>query len=72
MAPPSRSEIAPKAHSRYLALFMVALGIGRAIGDVLGPVLFTWKGVPAPAFASAIGAVAGLFVVLVVFRGEDS
>lgn len=69
---PLASEIAPKARSRYLALFMVALGIGRAIGDVMGPRLYTSDGLPAAALTSAGGAIAGLVLVLVVFRGRDA
>jgi len=68
---PLASEIAPRARSRYLALFMVALGIGRALGDVLGPVLYTWKGIPATALTSAAGALVALALVLAVFRGRD-
>lgn len=69
---PLASEIAPLARTRYLALFMVALGIGRAIGDVVGPLLYTWRGVPATALTSSAGALAALALVLVVFRGRDA
>lgn len=68
---PMASEIAPGARTRYLALFMVALGIGRALGDVVGPVLYTWKGLPANALVSAGGALSALAIVLVVFKGRD-
>jgi predicted MFS family arabinose efflux permease len=69
---PLASELAPHARTRYLALFMVALGIGRAIGDVVGPVLFTWKGIPAAALTSAAGVTLALGLVIVVFKGRDS
>jgi predicted MFS family arabinose efflux permease len=69
---PLASEIAPRARSRYLALFMVALGIGRAIGDVIGPQLYTSNGLPAAALTSAGGAIVALALVLVVFRGRDA
>lgn len=69
---PLASEVAPKARSRYLALFMVALGIGRAIGDVVGPVLYTDHGLAGPALASAGGAVAALALMVIVFRGRDA
>ncbi len=59
---PLASEVAPGARTRYLALLLVALGIGRAIGDVIGPMLFTWQGIPANALVSAAGAVAALAV----------
>ena len=65
---PLASELAPTARTRYLALLMVALGIGRAIGDVLGPILFTWKGMPANSIVSAAGAFAALLVVLAAGR----
>lgn len=68
---PLASEIAPMARTRYLALFMVALGIGRAVGDVVGPLLYTWRGVPATALTSSAGAVVALALVLVVFKGRD-
>jgi DHA1 family inner membrane transport protein len=65
---PLASELAPAARSRYLALLMVALGVGRAIGDVLGPILFTWKGMPANSIVSAGGAFAALLVILAKSR----
>ena len=65
---PLASELAPGARSRYLALLMVALGIGRSIGDLVGPALFTWQGIPANALVSALGAIAALAVILTVGR----
>ncbi len=69
---PLASEVSPGARSRYLALLMVALGIGRGIGDVLGPVLFTWKGLPANNLTSAAGAVTALAVMLALFREDGA
>jgi predicted MFS family arabinose efflux permease len=69
---PLASEIAPRARSRYLALFMVALGIGRAVGDVIGPRLYTSDGIPAAALTSAGSAIVALVLVVVVFRGRDA
>jgi len=68
---PFASEVAPQARSRYLALLMVALGLGRSIGDVIGPVLFAWQGIPANALVSAAGAVAALGVMLTLPREAD-
>ncbi|MCH7584780.1 MAG: MFS transporter [Acidobacteria bacterium] len=65
---PLASELAPGARSRYLALLMVALGIGRGIGDLVGPALFTWQGIPANALMSAAGAIAALAVILSIAR----
>lgn len=65
---PLASELAPGARSRYLALLMVALGIGRGIGDLVGPALFTWQGIPANALMSAAGTIAALAVILSIAR----
>jgi len=67
---PLASEIAPRSRAQYLALLMVALGVGRAIGDVAGPILFTWKGVPANAVVSSLTTAAALAVVTVAVRGR--
>jgi predicted MFS family arabinose efflux permease len=61
---PVATEAAPGARSRFLAWLMVALGIGRALGDAIGPALYEWKGVPVNALVSA-GAAAVALVVLV-------
>ncbi len=68
---PLASELAPGARSRYLALLMVALGIGRSIGDLVGPALFTWQGIPANALVSAVGAIAALAVILTIGRTKS-
>ena len=68
---PLATEVAPGARSRYLALLMVALGIGRSIGDIIGPMLFTWQGIPANALVSAAGAAAALVVVLTIAARTD-
>ncbi len=65
---PLASEVSPGARTRYLALLMVALGIGRGIGDILGPVLFTWRGVSANALTSSAGALVALAVVIAFSR----
>ncbi len=68
---PLASEVAPGARSRYLALLMVALGVGRGVGDVIGPILFTWQGLPANALVSSVGAIAALTVVLTLSPKTD-
>lgn len=65
---PLATEVAPEARSRFLALLMVALGIGRALGDAVGPSLYAWRGIPATAVASAVGASAALVVLVLRFR----
>jgi len=50
---PLATEVAPAARARYLALLMVAISIGRAAGDAVGPALFRWHGLAANTTASA-------------------
>ena len=60
---PLATEMAPTSRTRYLALLMVAISIGRAAGDAVGPLLYRWHGLvantTASAFVTAI-ALAGL------------
>ena len=69
---PLASELAPHARTRYLALLMVALGVGRGIGDIIGPRLYLWKGIPANGLVSAAGALVSLAVMAAVVRGRDT
>ena len=69
---PLASELVPRARSRYLALFMVALGIGRSIGAIVGAGLYAWRGSPANALTSAASVVVALALVIGVFRGRDA
>jgi predicted MFS family arabinose efflux permease len=57
---PMATEIAPTARTRYLALLMVAVSIGRAAGDVAGPMLFRWHGLVANTLVSALITLAAL------------
>jgi predicted MFS family arabinose efflux permease len=57
---PMASEAAPGARTRYLALLMVVVGIGRAVGDVVGPAVFTWGGMPPVTLISSATVVAAL------------
>ena len=68
---PLATEVEPAARSRFLALLMVALGIGRAIGSAIGPVLYGWQGVPATALTSAAAAALALIVLLTRFPATD-
>jgi DHA1 family inner membrane transport protein len=61
---PLATEAAPHARGRFLAWLMVAIGIGRSMGDAAGPALYSWHGVAANATASAAGALAALVVLL--------
>ncbi|MDP2623432.1 MAG: MFS transporter [Actinomycetota bacterium] len=62
---PLATEVIPGARSRFLALMMVAVSIGRAAGDAIGPTLFEWRGLAANTTASAIAALVALGVLLV-------
>lgn len=64
---PLATEVAPEARSRFLALLMVALGVGRAAGSAVGPVLYGWEGIPATATASALAAAIALGVIVAGF-----
>jgi DHA1 family inner membrane transport protein len=61
---PLASEIAPGARSRLLAWLMVGLGLGRALGDATGPLLYGWNGMPAPAVSSALASIVALVILL--------
>jgi len=67
---PLATEVVPAARSRYLALLTVAISLGRAAGDALGPVLFEWRGLAANTTVSAIAGVASLVVLLAFTEPE--
>jgi len=67
---PLATEMVPAARSRYLALLTVAISLGRAAGDALGPVLFEWRGLVANTTLSAVAAV-GSLVVLYAFTEPE-
>lgn len=62
---PLASEAEPAGRARFLAWLMVAVGIGRAAGDALGPLLYGWKGFGATGLASALVAGLALLTLLV-------
>jgi len=62
---PLATEVVPQARTRYLALMAVAIGIGRAIGDAIGPALFRWGGLAANTTASALFTAVALVIVIV-------
>lgn len=61
---PLATEAAPEARSRFLAWLMVAIGIGRSLGDAVGPALYGWRGVGGNGVASAMAAALALAVLL--------
>lgn len=62
---PLASEIHPRARARYLALLVVAVGVGRTVGAAVGPPLFSTLGIAGPALVAVAGNVLGLVVLLV-------
>jgi MFS transporter, DHA1 family, inner membrane transport protein len=62
-AMPLASEVVPAARSRYFALIIVAVSIGRAGGAAVGPFVFTTGGMSANALVSAVGTAVALLIV---------
>jgi predicted MFS family arabinose efflux permease len=67
---PLATEVVPGARSRYLALLTVAISLGRAAGDALGPALFEWRGLVANTTVSAVAGVGSLLVLLTLTDPE--
>jgi predicted MFS family arabinose efflux permease len=61
-AMPLATEVVPTARSRYIALLIVAVSIGRAIGAAAGPIVYGIGGMA----ANAVGAAAWMSIALVV------
>jgi MFS transporter, DHA1 family, inner membrane transport protein len=59
---PLATEVIPTARSRYIALLIVAMSIGRAIGAAVGPIVYGIGGME----ANALGAAIWMFIALVV------
>ena len=64
---PLATEVAPKARAQYLALFMVALSVGRAAGAAAGAPLFDALGPAGNAVLAASADVLALAVLLAAF-----
>ncbi len=69
---PLATEVVPAARSRYLAFFVVAMGLGRAAGSALGAVVFGVFGLAGNAVAAAAANVAGLALLVVWVREGDA
>jgi len=65
---PLATEVVPAARSRYLALLTVAISLGRAAGDAVGPILFEWRGLAAN---TTVSAVAGVLALVVLYAFTD-
>ncbi len=61
---PLATEAAPKARAKLLAWLMVTIGIGRSLGDAIGPALYSRHGFAANAITSAIATLIALGVLL--------
>jgi MFS transporter, DHA1 family, inner membrane transport protein len=69
---PLASEIHPRARARYLALLVVAVGVGRTVGAAIGPPLFSALGITGPALVAVAGNVLGLAVLLVTVHERSA
>lgn len=70
---PLASEVRPGARTRYLSLTLVAVSIGRAIGAIVGPALFTAYGFRANTAVAALLALASAAIVVGYVReGGDA
>lgn len=61
---PLASELVPSGRARYLAWMVVAIGLGRGLAGLIGPVLFTRSGFS----ANAVTAIGLDLVALAVLR----
>jgi predicted MFS family arabinose efflux permease len=61
---PLATEYRPANRSRFLAVFMVAGGIGRIGADLVGPVVFSRSGMTAVATMGAVSAALGAVALL--------
>jgi len=61
---PYASEIHPHARARFLALMVVAMAIGRTLGTIAGPRLFTGPGLATTAYVAAALNLAAAVVLL--------
>ncbi|MEX2322901.1 MAG: MFS transporter [Acidimicrobiia bacterium] len=61
---PLATEVVPHARARFLALIIVAVSIGRAIGAAIGPLVYRSGGMPANALVAA-GTMAVAFVLII-------
>jgi predicted MFS family arabinose efflux permease len=59
---PLATEVVPHARARFLALIIVAVSIGRAIGAAIGPLVYKSGGMP----ANALIAAGTMFIALVL------
>jgi predicted MFS family arabinose efflux permease len=67
---PLATEMIPEARSRYLALLVVWISIGRAAGDAIGPALFERVGLAANTTLSAIASLVALGVLVAYTERE--
>lgn len=68
---PLASEYRPSNRSRFLAFFLVASGMGRMVGDLVGPPVFEAGGMRAAAWTAAGAALVGAVLVFALVREVD-
>ncbi len=61
---PLATELRPRSRTRVLSLFIVANGLGRIAGDLVGPRVFAAGGMRAVTLMAALAALAALVVVV--------
>ena len=61
---PLATEVVPNARARFLALIIVAISIGRAIGAAIGPLIYRSGGMPANALVAAATMVVALVLTV--------
>ena len=61
---PLASEARPHARARFLSLFVVAIGVGRAVGAFIGPRLFASEGISVTAWVASSTNIVALLILL--------
>ncbi|HUG75195.1 MAG TPA: MFS transporter [Acidimicrobiia bacterium] len=61
---PLATEVVPHARARFLALIIVAVSIGRAIGAAAGPLVYKSGGMPANALVAAATMLIALVLIV--------
>lgn len=69
---PLLTEIVPEGRSVVMATVMAAAGLGRVLGDLIGPVVWKWNGIAGNSWVAAIVIWAGVFVLARWIREQKS
>lgn len=60
---PLLTEIVPEGRSVVMAMVMAAAGLGRTLGDLVGPKVWEWNGIAGNSWAAGIVIWLGVFVL---------